>query len=611
MHAASSPTHRCLEALEPRIAPAGIVAVTFKGGHLTLSGDGEANLVAIEGGGSGLWFISDPVSGTQFKLNGEEATSELYLPVTGNLKVNLQGGDDNLQLFNLRIGGSVTLKDSEGRESISMLGNEVNGAVHLDTGMGDDIIQLGTSSYGELANQFNSSLTIKTGSGSDNVTVARGSYRNISADLGTGSDNFALSDEYYHGAIYVLGNVTIIGRGETDGASSIALGSETFLVTGNVKAQLGTGTGQLELNRLGQSGRSTINGNFSYQGATGSDNIYLRDNITVGGKLDLKMGKGDSQFDGDSRLDLTAGSLNYTAGTGTNYGGLDGITFTIVKDAVFNMASTTDSMFSISMEDAITVGGGLSYKGGKGGNEFSIVSEVVDIHGRLQFSSTRSMNNGFTLDADSALIGSFYYYGSRGGDILNIGDFYSQTTLGIQILGKTYLAMGSYESNELRVTDTIFRGSVSIYSGTTKGEDYERTEIVQMIDSAFQDYLYISQSGTQNSNVYLHNNTYFKTTSIYTGRGNDTVIMGNMTENLGNTHRSNLFYGAVKIILGAGNDTVILGSNDDGLIQVGNVFNSSVYLYGGSGTEDTAVYQTSFTNKFNGRLTARAFDIIN
>ena len=89
----------------------------------------------------------------------------LFNEYTGIFDLDLGGGDDQITVLNNA--GNARINTSEGNDLVNV--QSVSAATLIDTGVGDDIVQIGTDI--QVVNQINAPLLIDTGAGNDHLTV--------------------------------------------------------------------------------------------------------------------------------------------------------------------------------------------------------------------------------------------------------------------------------------------------------------------------------------------------------------------------------------------------------------------------------------------------------
>jgi hypothetical protein len=594
----------CLEALEPRLAPAGIVAVNVKGGALTLTGDTEGNVVEIHDVGGGQWAIRDATdSGTTFSLNGAAAQAEVLVTVTKGIKVDLKEGDDILTLEGITIGGPVTLKDKAGNDTVNFFNTVVMGSIKLDTGADTDTVNAN-------GNTFQSTLSLKMGTGDDQVVLKQGTYGGITADLGTGLNYFDLMDHAPDAAISVFGDVSITSKGTAESSDDIYLGAENFLIVGSLKVKFGLYDSLFSLNEIGDHGNALITGNLSYQSG-GSINtvslIKLGANITIGGKADFKMGKGDSHIEASELEQLTLGSLSYTGSAGNNEINVEAQSVTISRNVLINMSASKDyNVARFEVDTSLFIGGNLTYKGSKGITDgLQINVEHFRVLGGFNYNVSASLQSQMAIDCITGSLGSVLIKGGNGRDQVYLGEGNGDTE-SLHILGKMDVNLGKTGSNQIRLLDTIIHGKASITASTDSSDEESAFLTIGIGDSTFLSSLTIKTSGTVGAEIGLSNSTFHAAVNLTTGTGDDRVYLDNDEVEYGDRAAKNLFEGPVKIILGGGNDQLFAGSVGGGP-NGGNTFNGTILFDGGTGVDlnDTAATNG---NVYNGKLTEKNFE---
>lgn len=149
----SGPIHRPaglgVESLEGRAVMAGDVAVSVEIGDLVITGDANGNGVQVAQINATTFSVMGTDNGGRTTVNGAGA-AQVFANVTGNIRVNLKGGDD---VF--RIGG-----ESDASRMV------LPGSLSIGGGAGHD-----TVAVQDLTTLANGTISIKTGAGKDSVSV--------------------------------------------------------------------------------------------------------------------------------------------------------------------------------------------------------------------------------------------------------------------------------------------------------------------------------------------------------------------------------------------------------------------------------------------------------
>jgi len=286
---------------------AGDVGAVFANGTLTLTGDGNANDVAVyqqinNGVPVAGTFTVAGLNGTTINHNG---SSSGYLTGVNNISVSLGNGDDHLALGFQRPDGSLTPFNLDGNASIDMgngentvdlIGTSVRGEASISTGDNADLIG--------IIGKFSHSLKVNSHAGLDIIQINKTTVQeDLGIDAGTGN-----------GIDWVNVYNTKVGHDV-----KIDMGASTsgdFYDT----LQIDNLTVNHDLTLLGGAGKhsysitnSTIKDAF-FATLGGDDGINIA-NTTVSNKTDLHMGGGtkvritDSNF--GNRLIMDVGSSHY------------------------------------------------------------------------------------------------------------------------------------------------------------------------------------------------------------------------------------------------------------------------------------------------------------
>lgn len=181
---------------------AGNVKASLSGGNLYVYGDSGANSVSITSSEPGKIIIADAGGGEITTINGSEEPLELNgwtrgiyvylyegddfvelssLNVNGAVHVDLGGGNDELLVFGgegeeaagVSISGSLLILGGSGDETITLDGLSVNGVATVNLAGGADEVFIGTGVLDEESSSahFHSSLVIVPGAGEDIVDL--------------------------------------------------------------------------------------------------------------------------------------------------------------------------------------------------------------------------------------------------------------------------------------------------------------------------------------------------------------------------------------------------------------------------------------------------------
>lgn len=150
------------ETLEERILLAGDVTAVLSGATLIITGDGNANDIAIAQDESGNITVQGN-DGTS--INQNSSGSPVAFAGVTNVSISLNGGDDRLTIGGEEEPVDVTTSAEEHEEEDPQL--KIAGWLFVATGTGDDVVRM---SFTEVAKD----VTIITDGGDDAVDLGRG-----------------------------------------------------------------------------------------------------------------------------------------------------------------------------------------------------------------------------------------------------------------------------------------------------------------------------------------------------------------------------------------------------------------------------------------------------
>lgn len=562
-----------LEALETRLAPAGLVTITLANGVLTIAGDPRDNIVEITESSPGIWRAQDlSGSGTEFAFNGQPPSSAVsfFIP-TGGVKVDLKEGNDNFNLGGLDIAGALTVTDKAGNDDLGLFETRVSGAVKIDLGSGDDTAAFSRTSIG-------GALSFKMGSGDDGVALGSGYYQAVTVDLGTGTNTFGLDAGE---PLRIQGNLNVVSAGGALETTSMVLATDNALIHGNVSLKVLAGSSQVDFGFF-VGNHLRIAGNLSLQTAAGNDQIRLTEDLTVGGQLSLKLGEGDNAVSSTGLKTFSLGSLAYTGGKGDDVLDLRGTIGTIAGSVTTSLGSGGTNVVDVNPATSLIIGGGFSYKGSTGNDLLFISGPRAEIHGAVNFTGL-SGTNSLSLVPVLGRFGPITATGGAQTDLFTLGSF-SGGTVEITVLGKVSVNHSSGPSS-LVVSDVTHHGALSVANaGGTN---------MYIQDSQMNGPVTLKATGNSISFFDISNTTFVGAFSLTTGGGADTVLLDAST----GTSRLNLFRSQSTISLGAGDDFFRAGDTPVAPNQ-GNAFGGVLTVSGGSGT-DTALLLVGYGNAFD------------
>jgi len=211
------------EALEPRLLLAGDVSAVVVGGNLLITGDGAANEIVID---------QDGLAANEFRLrSGADATTvngedEVIVGgVTGDVRANLRGGDDVLEIVDAVVGGDLLVHGRRGDDTVAVSGCDVGGKIVVREGEGAGVVDLTGSEAGGDVHLFAGgggvTATVSQlrtggdfgfcgGGGEDSLDVNEMEVgRSFRSNTGAGNDTVTLDEVYVHGT-----SLLTMGSGE-------------------------------------------------------------------------------------------------------------------------------------------------------------------------------------------------------------------------------------------------------------------------------------------------------------------------------------------------------------------------------------------------------------
>lgn len=305
---------RRFEQLESKAMLAGDVTVAVVAGSLSITGDAEANKIAITSGETPGSYVIEGLDGTVVHLAGQPSTPPAEgepsrVEVTGirrDVRIALGEGDDVVRVNDANIRSDLLIATGGGADRVLVgVADETQPAPSLSEGSAPDVRVGGT-------------LRITTGEGDDTVRVVHASASSLVVISDGGADLVRLgleepasdSDGDAEAAVsaenYVLNvrNVLSITLGEGDDTASLrgvraqtlnvggGLGSDRVVlddarITGPAWIHTGEGDDEVVVrgSHLGQAAIFT---------AEGADNLRIVDSVF--GLLGVALGAGDDQL---------------------------------------------------------------------------------------------------------------------------------------------------------------------------------------------------------------------------------------------------------------------------------------------------------------------------
>ena len=530
-------TSSSIEALESRIAPAGLITVSLSKGALVLTGDSADHDFTITGFGADTIQLQ-AAPGTLFHQDGQADTDTLLL--TGPLKsvsIKLSDGADHVALAGVSVAGDLAIDGGGGSNSIEFQALAVAGSLKVAGGAGADTVQGGGSS-----------VTVK---------------KDVNLQLGDGT-NFAGFD----GSLFQVGGQFIYQGGA--GSDTVALESFTQTISGNTTITTGAGGagirfGEASVTKLAK--KVTFDTSGSLAGETTT--VSLSGQLSMGSDFQMTDGAADltytvagqflptNTFDvrgkwtvvsgaglvfGQAYADVTAGSITLDV-SGSSGSNLNTDTLTATKGFNYIGSAGDDNvrLGFLSQTDKKVSGSSLVVDLGTGANAFLLSS----FSRSFQTSKVTSGNGADSISfiVANAKFASIDIQTGAGTDFTGISLFNSTVT------GKISLAAAAgAEINSASVsgTNSVF-GSVEFtsprdynsfaFSGNGLAGGLTVKGKVKFVGGSGQDYIGISGTsfpftigsvdialgeGTNNTSIGLQNGS-IRSLIIAGGSGIDAV----------------------------------------------------------------------------------------
>lgn len=485
-----------IERLENRIAPAGVITVSFKSGVLTVTGDAASNEVVVAPGANFGELNLSGTDGETFILNGQPAVSSIVLstPLLKTAVFKLNAGDDDLTFNGVVVPVGLDLQLGAGADTVQFTSASVAGNLKIQGGTDTDTdrVDMDGSHF-----RLGGSLDFAVGNGQGLMFVSSDSNEIGGSVRFTGGKNLTQFDlGKASGQTLVGGSVLVKTQANANGYF-------------NARGALFQVTGDLSIDHPAQA-------------SGGTSDRFAADRIEIGGMMKLKYGNGSHELVVD---DLSVDSLTIGKGLEVTRGLNDSANFDIMPGALLIMGGVKASLpdasneLTLSPQDpgalhilgpvTVTGKGTVSFIGGGSiSGPVKIAGTQVSLHGGSPESLKIGGSLTVTLMAQPA-----------GPDL-----FMSR----VDVAGNFTVA-GTAMADGLTLNDLTVNGLTKI--ATLAGADIVRIDV---------------------SNVYSGMSRFFGAVSVLTGSEDDLIEFSG--PNAGETAA---FYSTVKIDTGTGaNDMV-------------------------------------------------------
>lgn len=574
-----APPPAVLESLEPRFAPAGVVALNLTAaGALTINGDALDNDFIITENGNDWTITGLDGSTTLFSLNGGAEQTSLTFAAPNSVKANLGDGHDEMILDGVLIPKTLNVTGGNGNDILDLTSVSIGGTVRVNLGNGNDLFTAG----GDLF-------------------FAKG----MNVNLGSGADTFDVNA------------VTLISDGNILATSSgTALENQDFVL----KTGEGEVNGSVTLRTTGQSFTDFEIGEFvddflfvskglTLQSGIGDDIVVLKGDIQTGGLFSLRLGNGNNAVGTEGMDQLAVRGMTYRGGSGSDSFLLDAREVIIDGTLTF-VGGAGANYFDAFATEYFGVAKNLTYSGGSGVDELVLGGPELVVTGNVSMTAGSGTSNLLAINSVLADIGSLRFSAGAGNDRVDIGEAEGGSEL-VTIYGNTSLNLGGGTA-DVQILFSDLRGNLSISTAAAFGFADE----VRLYSSDFRGNVNINMRGSADSYVEVNDGKFDRNVSISTGAGfdyvevNDGVFDRNVTISTGagfdevrfDTALESSIYswwdGYVRVNLGSGDDVFYAGSNP-AVETVGNDFNWYVDIYGGSGFDTAYFIDPAYNNGFN------------
>jgi hypothetical protein len=556
------------ERLEERIAPAGLVTVSFLNGLLTINGadgaDHDVDIVKtgaktfrVEGNATDIDVLGQTAKSFRGALNrvrieggtGADTFKLTNLSPLRSFGFNGNAGVDSLSTtkFKTKIGGLVDIALGSETGSVDFVGSRttIHGSLNIDLGGG------GTASFGSAITKIDGDVAITGGPGSDSLSITGDATlfkRKLTFNAGDGDDSFSATGI----SLNVRGFVTMDGGAGTDlfvfGAGNnkfgnsltaglvdlklgVGTGTVTFLgnstqVLGDLKIDLGTGGGMAHLN----SSVTSIRNNVQVTGGVGNDTLEFEGRTSIGRSLSFLGDTGDDALTATGSLFAVQGATSMDGGSGASTFNLDVVSLALAGLTV--TGGTSNDAVSIIADG--TIAGDVNLQLGLDGTgpSSTILQSRAGIANGLEFGGT------LTIDMVGATV-----------DVLTIAN--------IQVT-KSFVAQTGENVSTVDISKLNAKSNFKLQTGA--GADVVNIDNVNARDFYVDTQVGADELRIERNASYTGTSRVLGIATILTGIGADQIRIGNSSD------PANLkvsFMGAMTLDAGDGanmrND--VLGSN--------------------------------------------------
>jgi hypothetical protein len=279
-----------MERLEERQMLAGDVRAMLSDGDLVISGDNSANRISVESAGEGRIVVR----GFGTRINGVFNAARIFSNVTGDISVQLSGGDDLLRITNVITPADVLVSGGDGNDEI-ITGRDktsgdarfagspsgplyVQGALRLYGGNGHDLVFQSDAHIDGLG-------VAKLGSGDDTLFTQRPAGSGQNVDYG---GNLSILPEGGDDVIDLLGMDLAGYLTINDSAGSLYLYARAMDVHGNFRITSAGMADSIDVSA------TNVRGQFSLASGAGNDRVRIS---AIANQLSVNLGDGNDGFE--------------------------------------------------------------------------------------------------------------------------------------------------------------------------------------------------------------------------------------------------------------------------------------------------------------------------
>lgn len=166
---------------------AGDVTAKISGGDLVIKGDSLANGITIAAGTTAGTVVVTGITagGSATTVNGG-TTAVTLSGFTGDLKIDLKGGDDNVSVTGLTVSDDGKIKAGNGGDTVSVSDTTFGDDFKTDLGDGDDTLTLDSITVTGHAK-------VEGHHGDDDTTITDSTFSKLDVSLGRGDDTLTMS----------------------------------------------------------------------------------------------------------------------------------------------------------------------------------------------------------------------------------------------------------------------------------------------------------------------------------------------------------------------------------------------------------------------------------